>query len=207
MSPALACLDSADCGLGDAVLPRNVRDRSRIGFYAERLSFREFRAMVLFAPFVAAPFRDCISIIFQSGPNKKMVRVYAWRVVAAVTNDFVVRYSTFKNSIRNAVSALRFAVQPNQTISIFMGMTRPLPTAGCGDFHLRQQPVFDRNLIALFSELVKRSTPPVRDVVSAAKVARDGLLSALSTFRHGKSTKVICLYATCHNHGEVSFAL
>lgn len=93
-------------------------DRLRASGSAERFSLG----------WLLSAFPNRILHIFAASSQPKMLRIYARRIVAGMTNALTGRYRSFAHFIRHTMSQVFVPIVRNSTISIPLGCTRPQPT-------------------------------------------------------------------------------
>ncbi len=94
---------------------------------------------------IVSAFGNTVGDVFGCSPEEKVLWVDARRIIAMVTNIFVVWRRTAEFSIRNAVRAAHLSIIPNGAVAACYRAACPIPAVGYRvNGNLRKQPLFDR---------------------------------------------------------------
>lgn len=187
MSPSLTTFNSRNYRWVYTVLFRNLplRFSGHANFFD--LIKCKLGVTVLFSKGISL-FLSAITVVVQSGPNKKMSRIYATSIVARMANYIYIRKITDVNLIRNTVRSLRSPVFPYKSISISTAMPGPFPASGLFDFVKFRKSVFNRFMSGFVGQ---QCSSPLGLVimVTTKPTSYNRLLTKLASTFHG-----LCVY-------------
>lgn len=133
MGPAFLVNNCADCRSRYAILFAQSNSISPFISFTNLSDFfirKLFNSVTVFSRSFGSTFRNHISSIIRAGPNKKMARSYALRIITSVTDHHSFWNESYVQLIRKSMSRNGLVFWIKSTISMGEFCTGPYPTSG-----------------------------------------------------------------------------